>query len=293
MEASFLSQVVLPFSLFVIMWGMGLSLKISDFTRVLTAPKAASIGILSQMLMLPLVGYVVVLIFGLSAEIAVGLMILTFCPGGVTSNMFSYLSKGDTALSISLTAIVSVLTPFTIPIFTALAMQLFMSESQQFAMPVLKTIIQLLVITVLPVALGMFCHIKFPNFSARAEKPVKIFSMVFLFAIIASIIAKEWDNIGGYFAATGIATLCLNVVTLAVGFTIANGAGLNKAQATSIGMEVGIQNGTLALLISGTILQSAIMTVPAITYSLIMFATGALFGWLVNKVNFRQVAEET
>ena len=291
MEATFLSQVILPFSLFVIMWGMGLSLKVDDFSRVLSQPKAAMVGIFCQMVMLPLVGYLVVLLFGFSAELAVGLMILTFCPGGVTSNMFSYLSNGDTALSISLTAVVSVITPFTIPVLSVLVMNWFMSESQQFVIPLLKTIIQLLVITVVPVVIGMIVHSKFPVFSAKAERPVKIFSVVFLFVIIAGIIAKEWQNMAGYFVQSGVATLVLNVLTLTLGYFVANWTGLKDRQAISIGIEVGIQNGTLALLVTGTILQNALMTIPAITYSLIMFATGAVFGWVVNQKRNREIKQ--
>jgi len=289
MEATFLSQVILPFSLFVIMWGMGLSLKLDDFSRVLSQPKAAVVGILCQMALLPFVGVLVVLLFGFSAELAVGLMILTFCPGGVTSNMFSYLANGDTALSISLTAVVSILTPFTIPLFTVLIMDWFMSESQQFSIPIVKTIVQLLVITVVPVVIGMVMHVKLPRFAAKAEKPIKIFSVVFLFVIIAGIIAKEWQNMASYFIQTGLATLVLNILTLILGYSVAHWMGLKERQAISIGIEVGIQNGTLALLVTGSILQNALMTIPAITYSLIMFGTGAVFGWLVNQKRNREV----
>ncbi|TQV87952.1 bile acid:sodium symporter family protein [Aliikangiella coralliicola] len=290
METTFLSQVVLPFSLFIIMWGMGLSLKVKDFTRVLTRPKAVVIGIICQMALLPMIGYFIVMMFGFSAELAVGLMILTFCPGGVTSNMFSYLANGDTALSISLTAVVSILTPFTIPLLSVLMIGWFMDESQEFSIPILRTIIQLLVITVVPVAIGMLLHVKYPKFCAKAERPVKIFSVVFLFVIIAGILAKEWQNVASYFVQTGVATLVLNVLTLTLGYFIANLTGLSQRQAISIGIEVGIQNGTLALLVTGTILQSALMTIPSITYSLIMFATGALFGKLVNQ---KRVAPQT
>lgn len=283
MELNFLSKVILPISLFIIMWGMGLSLKIADFKRVVTQPKAATIGILCQMVMLPAVGLIIALAFGLSPELAVGLMILSFCPGGVTSNMYTYLSNGDTALSISLTAIVSVLTPFTIPIFTLWMMDYFQAESQQFSLPVLKTMLQLVVITIVPVSIGMLMHRKLPNFSAAAEKPVKVFSIVLLFIIIAGIVANEWENMTGYFVQTGLATFVLNIATLLLGFGIALGLRLKKAEAISIGFEVGIQNGTLALLVTGSLLQNTLMTIPAVTYSLIMFATGALFSVLVRK----------
>ncbi|WP_440903060.1 bile acid:sodium symporter family protein [Catenovulum sp. SX2] len=282
MQATVLSQVILPASLFIIMLGMGLSLKLADFSRVITYPKAAFIGITSQMLLLPLVGYIMVILFGFTAELAVGLMLLTFCPGGVTSNMYSYLSGGDTALSISLTAVVSLITPFSIPLLTVWMMDIFMAESQAFSLPLGKTIAQLVVITIVPVAIGMWIHAKWPSFSAKADKPVKVLSLVFLFVIIAGIVASEWANMADYFLSTGLATVILNVSTLALGFFIAKWTGLNKAQSISIGIEVGIQNGTLALLVANSILQNPLMTTPAITYSLLMFVTGAGFGYLVS-----------
>jgi len=282
MEADIITQLILPLSLFIIMFGMGLATKVADFTRVFKEPKAVSIGIVCQMLVLPLLACVVILIFGLTAELAVGVIILALCPGGVTSNMLSYLSRGDVALSISLTALVSIITPFTIPIVTSVAMVYFMEESTQFSIPLLKTIVQLMVITVLPVALGMLVHKKFPVFSNKAQKPVKVFSIVFLFLIIAALMAKNWSDMSGFFVQTGFASLTLNVLSIVVGFLIAKFMRLEKAQAISISIEVGIQNGTLALVVAGTLIGNAIMTIPAVTYSLLMFVVGGVFGWLVN-----------
>ncbi|MCG8435750.1 MAG: bile acid:sodium symporter family protein [Gammaproteobacteria bacterium] len=285
MKADVLTQIILPLSLFIIMFGMGLALKLADFLRVFKEPKAVSIGIVCQMLLLPLVACLIIMLFGLKAELAVGLLIIALCPGGVTSNMISYLSRGDVALSISLTALVSLITPFSIPILTAVAMTVLLDESQQFSIPILRTILQLLVITVLPVGVGMVVHKKFPGFSAKAQKPVKIFSIVFLFIIIAGIVAKNWDDMAGFFIQTGLATLSLNVISLLAGYFIAKSMRLEKAQSISIGIEVGIQNGTLALVVAGTLIGNPIMTIPAATYSLLMFVSGGIFGWLVNRKN--------
>ncbi|WNO07790.1 bile acid:sodium symporter family protein [Teredinibacter sp. KSP-S5-2] len=282
MQTDFLSQVFLPLSLFIIMLGMGLSLTLADFSRVLKAPKAALIGICCQMLLLPIVAYVLIIAMGISGELAVGLMILAFCPGGVTSNMYCYLFKADVALSITLTSIVSVVTPFTIPVLTLLAMDAFMGDQQQFTISVGKVIVQLVVITLVPVAIGMWIFNRYPHFAQRLEKGVKPLSIALLVLILVLITIKDWDNIPMYAAQAGIAAFSLNVVTLALGYLIAKLARLNRAEAMSIGTEVGLQNGTLALLVSGTILGSSIMTIPAVTYSLIMFFTGAAFGWLMN-----------
>lgn len=282
MEAGILSQVILPFSIFIIMLGMGLVLKWEDFTRVLKEPKAFSIGIICQLFMLPLVGYLVVSLFSLTPELALGLMILTFCPGGVTSNMFSYLYRGDVALSVSMTVLTSCLTPFTIPVFTAIMMEVLLDESQQFSLPVIKTIIHLFVITVIPIMIGMILHKKFPSFSARMEKPLKIFSITFLFFIIAAIVLKNWVNMSGFFMQAGAATLTLNILTMITGYLVAKFAQLKKPQTISIAIEICIQNGTLALMVSGTLLGSTVMTIPVVTYCLLMFVTGGVFGWLVN-----------
>ncbi len=143
MPTDILTQVILPASLFLIMFGMGLSLKLSDFAGVVKAPKAMMIGLSGQMILLPVLAFLIAIIFQLSPEIAVGLMIVALAPGGATSNMYTYLCKGDVSLSISLTAVVSLITPFTIPIITALSMTYFMSDTTKFSLPIIKTILQL------------------------------------------------------------------------------------------------------------------------------------------------------
>lgn len=283
MKADMLTQVVLPLSLFIIMLGMGLSLKRADFTRVFSQPKAVLIGISCQMLLLPMVACILIALFGLTAELAVGLLIIAFCPGGATSNMMSYLAKGDLALSISLTALVSLITPFSIPLLTALAMSFLLDTSQQFSIPIVKTILQLIVITIVPVVMGMIIHHKYPLFSAKTQQPIKVFSIVFLFLIIAGIVAKNWHDMAQFFIQTGLASFALCSLSLTLGYVISNLSNLNKAQAVSISIEVGIQNGTLALVVAGTLLGSSVMTIPAVTYSLLMFIIGGMFSWWVNR----------
>jgi len=281
MSPDLLTKVILPASLFLIMFGMGLSLKLVDFKRVSKAPKAITIGVIGQMLLLPLIAFGIAVVMKLPPEIAVGLMIIALAPGGATSNMFTYLFKGDVSLSISLTAVVSVITPFTIPIIAALSMTYFMGNSTEFSIPVIKTIMQLLVITIVPVALGMLFLARWPNAAARIETVLKWFSVLFLILIIALIVLKNRDSMLDFFAQAGLATFILNIAVLALGFTLAQWAKLNHAQSVSIGFEVGIQNGTLALVVAGTLIGNEAMMIPAVTYSLVMFVTGAAFGWWV------------
>ena len=283
MEQTFLARVVLPIALFIIMLGMGLSLVPDDFRRVFKYPKAVAVGVVAQMLLLPVLGFAVVKIVDMGEPaLAVGLIVLALCPGGTTSNMLTYLAKGDIALSITLTAVVSLVTPFTIPLLTALAMSHLMGNTQAFSMPIGQTIVVLLAITVLPVGIGMAIHRKWPVVSRKSEWPVKVLSIVFLFAIIGGLIRENIEHLPKWFAQTGAATLLLNVSAMTLAFFIAKSFRLNRAQQVTIGMEVGIQNGTTALLVTGTLIGSAPMTIAPAIYSLLMFATGGLFGWLVN-----------
>ncbi|MEM6789988.1 MAG: bile acid:sodium symporter family protein [Myxococcota bacterium] len=285
MQQTFLARVVLPLALFLIMLGMGLSLVPEDFRRVLRAPRAAVVGIACQMLLLPLVGLSVVHLVEMDEPaLAVGLMVLTFCPGGTTSNMLTFLARGDVALSISLTAVVSLVSPFTIPVLTAASMNHLMQRTQAIDVPVGKTIVALLVVTVIPVAVGMALRHRWPAAAMRADKPVKVMSMVFLLGIVAALIKQNAAEIPGFFAQVGAATLLLNVFCMTAGFGIARLCGLEHRQQITIGMEVGIQNGTTALLVTGTLLGDLMMTVAPAIYSLIMFATGGLFGWLVQRL---------
>jgi len=282
MSPDILTKIILPISLFLIMFGMGLSLRLTDFANVLKSPKAVTIGLFGQMLLLPLVALIIAITLQLPAEIAVGLMILALAPGGATSNMFTYLAKGDVSLSISLTAVVSLITPFTIPVIAALSMTFFMGSQTEFSLPVGKTVIQLLVVTLIPVALGMFVLSRWPKTAAYLEGFLKWFSVGFLILIIFLIVLKNRENLATFFVEAGVATLLLNMVVLTFGYMLAKWAQLNHAQAISIGFEVGIQNGTLALLVAGTLIGNETMMIPIAAYSLIMFFTGALFFWFIN-----------
>ena len=283
MSPDLLTQVILPASLFIIMFGMGLSLKMVHFQAVLQAPKAVAIGMFAQMMLLPLLAFFIAILFALPAEIAVGLMIIALAPGGATSNLFTYLAKGDVSLSISLTAVVSLITPLTLPIMVAFSMLYFMGDSASFTLPIIPTILQLFVITLLPVALGMWVLSRWERMAQKIEQALKWFSVLFLALIIALIVLKNINQMGTFFAQAGLATLFLNVSALFMGYQLAKWTKLSQPQATSIGFEVGIQNGTLALVVAGTLIGNEAMMIPAVTYSILMFFSGGLFGWWLQK----------
>ena len=279
MEESVLTSVVLPASLFIIMLGMGLSLVPNDFKRVVRYPRAATIGLINQLIFLPLVGFMFATAFNLDPALAVGLMILAACPGGVTSNLITHVAKGDTALSITLTAIASFITVITIPLIISGALVYFLGDSSPVELPVLKTILQVIGITVIPVSIGMFVREKSPEFADRMERPSRIASTIIFIVILIGIIAANKDIIVSSFQKLGLVTLCLNVLTMGLGFVFGRLFKLNDKQSLTITIESGIQNGTLAIVIATSILKQADMALPAAVYSILMFVTGGFIMW--------------
>jgi BASS family bile acid:Na+ symporter len=282
MESNVLTAVFLPLALAFIMLGMGLTLSLKDFKNIFIAPKAIGIGLFCQLIMLPVLGFLLILAFGLGGSMAVGIMIIASCPGGPTSNMITHLCKGDTALSISLTALSSVITIVTIPLFINFSIQYF-GEEGSVSLPVLQTILQITGVTLVPVAIGMLLKHLYPALSLKADKPVRIASIVFFVLIIGGAIFKEKDNIIGFFAEAGSVTLLLNVLTFGFAFLLARLFTLPYRQQISISIESGIQNGTLGIMIAATLLQNSAMVIPVVIYSLIMFISSILIVVLVGK----------
>lgn len=281
MQDSIITSIFLPVSLGIIMLGMGLSLSVKDFTRIVLYPKAAAIGIINQIIMLPLIGFLILLIIPThNPELAVGLMILAACPGGPTSNLITHISKGDTALSISLTAISSIIIVITLPLIVNFALGHFLNQTQYVPLPVLDTSIKVLIITLIPVAIGMLIRSKAPGFSASLQKPVKIASGIILFLVIMAAIFNDRENFFDFFKQAGPVALALNVFMLLFGYFSARIFSLRTSQGITISIESGIQNGTLGITIAATLLNNATMTIPPAIYSLIMFMTaGIIIAW--------------
>jgi BASS family bile acid:Na+ symporter len=273
MQASLLTEVFLPLSLAVIMLGMGLSLTPDDFRRIVRYPKSIAVGILNQIVLLPLLAFAVIGLLGLETELAVGLIILAACPGGPTSNLISHLSKGDTALSITLTVVSSLITVLTIPFLVNYAIVRYIPNGQEQALPIVKTILSVLVITLIPVAIGMWVRHRKPDLAQKLDRPVKLLSAIFLFLIIAAALAKEKDNLAEFFAIAGPASLLLNLLSMAIGYLSSRATGHATKQSLTIAIESGIQNGTLGIAIAATLLQNPTMSIPSAIYSILMFGT--------------------
>ncbi|MEC9397124.1 MAG: bile acid:sodium symporter family protein, partial [Myxococcota bacterium] len=269
MEESVLTSVVLPAALFLIMLGMGLSLTLGDFKRVAEVPRAAVVGLICQLLILPLVALGLIHAFGMTGALAVGLMIIAACPGGVTSNLITHVSRGDTALSITLTAITSFITVFSIPVLISYALSNFMGAEQSVELPVLKTILQVVAITIVPVSLGMLVRHKRLSFAEKMERPSRIASTIIFILITVGVILANKQVIKDHFLSLAGVTVSLNVLTMIIGFGAAFLARLPGRQMRTISIESGIQNGTLAIVIATTIIKNGEMALPGGVYSLV------------------------
>jgi BASS family bile acid:Na+ symporter len=292
MQSNIITAIFLPLALGVIMLGLGLSLTLADFRRVVVYPRAVFVGLACQMLLLPAVCFAIAKGFGLAPELAVGLMLLAASPGGATANLFSHLAKGDVALNISLTAVNSILSLFALPFIVNLSLEAFMGAGKAIPLQFDK-VLQVFAIVLVPVAIGMTIRAKKQPLAQRLEKPVRILSAVFLILVIASAVMKERANLADFFRQVGFAALAFNLASMAVGYLVPRLIRVQRRQAIAIGMEIGIHNGTLAIAVasSPTLLNNSTMAIPPAIYSLIMFFTAGAFGWLVSRQREPDAAE--
>jgi bile acid:Na+ symporter, BASS family len=283
-ESSFLTAVLLPVALAVIMLGLGLSLTMADFERVVRYPRPVIVGLSCQMIVLPAVCLVIADAFGLAPELAVGLMLLAASPGGVVANLFSHLARGDVALNITLTAVNSVLSLFTLPIIVNIAMAYFMGDERSIPLQFGK-VAQVFAIVLVPVAIGMALRSRSPALAERMNRPVKALSAAFLFLVVAASIFQERGNVVGFIQQVGLAALAFNLVSMLVGYVVPRLLRVDRRQAIAIGMEIGLHNGALAITIAGSplLLDNSVMAIPPAVYSVLMFFTAAAFGLLVNR----------
>ncbi|CAA0120526.1 bile acid:sodium symporter family protein [Zhongshania aliphaticivorans] len=275
MEQSVFISIGLPVSLFIIMIGMGLGLTLGDFAKEARLPRAAIAGSVGQLLVLPALGFLVAWSLDLSPAIAVGLVILAACPGGATSNVITYLARGNVALSIVVTAIASIATIMTLPLLVNQALSWQLGQSANVTMPVVDTIAMLVIIVLLPTGIGMLIRAKAPNLAARAEKPLNGFGAVVLLGLIVLISYGLRDQLLGLLIQAGPACLLLNTVGIGAGFAIARIAGVAKVDQLAIAVELGIKNSTIGILVATTILGSQEMAIPSMVYGLTMYVFGA------------------
>ena len=269
-------------ALALVMFGLGLSLTAADFQRLLKHPKAVMLALGLQVIGLPLACYAIITAFGLPPVFAIGLMLLAASPGGISANLFSHLFGGNVAMNISLTAVNTLLSIVTLPLIANWALAHFAQSGQVVPMQTSK-LLEVIAIVLIPVLLGMAVARKAPGFSNRMEKPVKIFSAVVLAVVTVLAIAKEWGSLSTTFVQIGPAVLLFNLVSLFAGYYLSRAAGLDKPLSTAICYEIGIHNSTLAIFVALSVLGSYQLALPAAVYSVVMYITAPLFGWLVLK----------
>lgn len=282
--ANTLSKVFLPLSLTIIMLGMGMTLIPRDFTRIIKYPKAILIGLTNQLIFLPIIGFSLAIAFGLSPVMAVGLIILATCPGGPTSNLIVQICKGNIALSVTLTAIASIVSVLTIPFILSYALDFFVSDTNvTLKLPIVDTIIQIMGITVIPISLGMLIRSCNTNFAKRMEKPMRMASTVIFMLVFIAVIAANFSIINKAMKEVGLVTLLLNVITMGLGYVTARVFKLNFKSAISVTVESGIQNGALAFVIATSILNNVEFGIPTAAYAMWMYITGGILMWQLGK----------
>lgn len=276
MEGNIVTDLVVPILLAVTMAGMGMSLVAADFRRVFVQPRAVAVGLAGQLLALPALGFGFAWLLRVPPEIGAGVAVIVACPGGVTSNLLAHVARADTALSVTLTTVSSFLGAITIPIVVNLGLQVFMGHDS-VEIPIVESALKVFAITVPPVLAGMWIRARWPGFATRADPFVRAGALTLLVGLLIAVAIAERDQLGSLLAAAGPVSALLCGTAMLVGFTAARSVGLGRKQVLSITIEVGFQNGALAIVIATGILHSpAIAVVPAV-YTLVMYLpAGAL-----------------
>ena len=281
MNDSTLITVGLPIALAIIMFGLGLSLTTDDFRRVARTPRAVAVALVLQVLVLPAVAFGLVKACDVDPLLAVGVMLLAASPGGTTANLFSHLFRGDVALNITLTAINSVLAAVSIPVITNLAINHFDAQGE-LGLQVGK-VLQVIAIVLVPVGIGMVVRRRSEVFAARADRPVRIFSIVVLVLVSLLALLGERDNVGDYVRQVGLVTGLFCLASLTLGYGGARLFRLDERQAIASAMEVGIHNTTVALTIALSVLDSTEVAVPSAVYSVQMYLLATAFGYVITR----------
>ena len=276
---------IAPLSLALIMLALGMGLTVQDFTRVVKQPKDFLVGLLCQLIFLPIIAFALVFILDAPVELAVGLMIIAAAPGGVTSNILTKFANGDVALSISLTAIISLLSIITVPfiIFKSIDLLNVSASTNEISMTGIS--IKMFLVVTLPVILGMIIRRFANNFVSSNEKTIQTISLILFLIVLFGAIIQERSNIIPYLMKAGTITVLLNIIMMLIGFYVGKFFATGIKQRKCISLECGLQNGTLAIFVATQIFNDVTYIIPAAIYSLIMFATSLIFVFLIKKTN--------
>ena len=273
---------IAPISLALIMLGLGMSLTTGDFLRVLKTPKDFLVGFVCQMVLLPIVAFILIKLLNIQAELAIGVMLIAAAPGGVTSNVLTKFANGDVALSISLTAIISLVSIISVPFIVFTSIDLFgLSLKKEIFM--LGIVLKMIFVVTIPVIIGMLTRHFMDNFIIRNLLVVQRLSIALFVLVFIAIYIEEWDNISNFITQAGLIVLILNVVMMVVGFYIAKFFISGVAQQRCISLECGLQNGTIAVFVGTQIFDEIVYMVPTAAYALVMMITSLIFLFIIKK----------
>ena len=279
----FIVDVILPLALAFIMFSLGLGLTFDDFARVVHRPRDFAVGAVSQIVVLPAVAFILASLWPLEPELALGLMIIAAAPGGVTSNILTSFGDGDVALSISLTAVISLMSVVTIPFIVVFSYGHFMEEAMVKEISVTGTAISVFLIVAVPVLIGLLLRHFAKGFVQRVEKSAnRVAAALFVLVLLGAIVAER-EDLASYFAQAGLVTLVLNVLMMGIAWFLAHSFATGPKQKVAIAIECGLQNGTLAIAVAVLLFGGGLATVPAATYSLIMFGTALIYVALLRR----------
>jgi BASS family bile acid:Na+ symporter len=276
-QAAFINSEVIPWVLRLVMIGLGLSLTLSDFKRVIVFPKAATIGLVAQLLGLPLAAFALAMLFNAPPAIAVGLVVLAACPSGVTANAYTFASRADVPLCVTLSAITSVVTVFTIPLLIDFALRLFFNEGQIAALPANNMLLNLMSFTLVPLALGMLIRHQFTELAERAVEPIRKSVLYLMVGVLLLGVISSYEDLFEHFATAGLLVITMNIATMALGYGLGRAFKLPTPQVVTITFEVGVQNLALAFAITFNILQRPDLAIAGLIYAVVMPATALGF----------------
>ena len=290
MQGDIVSGLLLPLILAFIMFSLGLGLTPADFRRIFAQPRALLVGVVCHFVLLPLACYLLLTLFGMGGVFAVGFMLLAACPTGSTSNLLTYLARGDVALALSFTAVASVLTIFTLPIVVTWALGHYLGAARAVDVPVGLMMGQVALVLGLPVSLGVLARARFSAWALRFEpRATRVATLLFILIVVLAVL-KNWALLRDNFAALAPFAVLLNVSMLCVGFAVAWAARLSRSQSVTLGIETAVQNAALSLVIASSVLKDDAMAIPGALYGVLMYAGGLLFAFAMRRLLPAQAA---
>ena len=276
---------IAPIALALIMLALGLGLTGQDFLRVAKQPKDFLVGLICQLILLPIIAFLLLKIFNLPLEIALGVMIIAAAPGGVTSNVLTKFANGDVALSISLTAIISLISIISVPFIVFKSAELLEVGKISKEISMIGISMKMFLVVTLPVLIGMLIRKFATNFVISKSQLIERISVLLFVIVFAAIWVEEWENIMGYIKQAGLITLVLNIVMMFIGYYVAKFLASGVSQRKSISLECGLQNGTLAVFVASQLFTDIAYLIPTATYAIVMFITSIIYVFIVRKIN--------